>query len=97
MAADFYSSGAAPIAAAIYSSKARTLPAAGAIAVILLVLHALRGPHSAMEWGTPAAQAAFIVLLSLLINELSVHARANERSATGPAGGPALEYYKFVV
>ncbi len=73
-----------PIATAIYSSKARTMLAAGAVSAILLVLHALRGPHSAMGWGTEAAQAAFIVLLSLLINELSVHARAHEHSATGP-------------
>ncbi len=68
-----------PIATAIYSSKARTLLASGAVSAILLVLHGLRGAHSAMEWGTQAAQAAFIVLLSLLINELSVHARAQEQ------------------
>lgn len=64
-----------PIATAVYGTRARTLAASAGIGVILLGIQALRPANSPISWGQQAAQCAFIVLMSLLINELSALAR----------------------
>lgn len=64
-----------PMAAAIYDSKAKTLSVSAGIVVVLFLLQALRGMNSPLDWGQTAAQGCFIVLMSLMINDLAALAR----------------------
>lgn len=64
-----------PLAAAIYSSRQDTLKAAGVVTVTMLIVHNLRGGSSDASWGQQAVQCAFVVLISLLVNDLAVLAR----------------------
>ena len=60
-----------PLATAIYSTRARTLRVAVGVSLLLLAIHATRHIQSPMEWGQQIAYAAFILLLSPMINELA--------------------------
>lgn len=59
-----------PLASAIYADKRKTLTAALGVSAALIAIAALRGTVSPLEWGQTVAQAAFIVLVSLMVNEL---------------------------
>jgi hypothetical protein len=59
-----------PIATAIYDSRRNTLLSAVAVSAALIGVQALRGTGSPAEWGELIGQVAFILLVSLLINEL---------------------------
>lgn len=60
-----------PLAGAIYADKLKTLTAALGVSAALVFIAALRGTASPLEWGETAAQAAFIVFVSLMVNELA--------------------------
>jgi hypothetical protein len=60
-----------PIATAIYEGPTRTLLASSGTAVLIVAIHLLHGGGSPHEWGEVLSYAAFIVLISLLINELT--------------------------
>jgi hypothetical protein len=67
-----------PIATAVYSTRAQTLRVAAGVSVLLLAIHSARRLNSPMEWGQQAACVAFILLLSLMINELAQLARLSK-------------------
>jgi uncharacterized membrane protein len=60
-----------PIATAIYEGPAQTLLSSAGIAALIVGIHILRGGGSPHEWGQVLSYAAFIILMSLLINELT--------------------------
>lgn len=60
-----------PIATAIYEGPSQTLLSSSGVAGLILGIHVLRGGNSPHEWGQTLSYAAFIILLSLLINELT--------------------------
>jgi hypothetical protein len=60
-----------PIATAIYGGPTRTLLSSSGIAALMVAIHVLRGGGSPHEWGQVFSYAAFTILLSLLINELT--------------------------
>lgn len=64
-----------PLASAIYSDRRRTLVAATGVSAALAGVAWLHGASSPIEWGTAAAQAAFIVLVSLMVNDLAALGR----------------------
>lgn len=60
-----------PIATAIYEGPTQTLMVSSGTSALIIGVHLLRGGSSPHEWGQTLSYAAFIVLLSLLINELT--------------------------
>ena len=60
-----------PIATAVYGTRMRTLLTAIGISLLLLGIHALRGLNAPVDWGQQAAYASFIILLSLMINDVA--------------------------
>jgi hypothetical protein len=64
----------APVSAAVYGTRRQALVSAAQASVILLIIQALRGRSSALDWGEQLAQVFFVVILTLLINS----ARAGE-------------------
>jgi hypothetical protein len=60
-----------PIATAIYEGPTQTLLSSAGIGALIVAIHVLRGGGSPHEWGQVLSYAAFIVLMSLLINELT--------------------------
>ncbi|MEK7858602.1 MAG: hypothetical protein AAB320_05610 [Elusimicrobiota bacterium] len=64
-----------PLATAIYENRARTLGFALGVSAVLLVIHGLRGASSPLEWGNQLAVCTFIILVSLLVNEVSALAK----------------------
>ncbi len=60
-----------PLATAIYGGPTQTLLASSGIAALIVAIHLLRGGGSPHEWGQVLSYAAFIVLMSMLINELT--------------------------
>ncbi|MEK7745177.1 MAG: hypothetical protein AAB576_00745 [Elusimicrobiota bacterium] len=64
-----------PMATAIYDSRAKTLGISAGVVFILVLLQALRGMNSPLDWGQVAARGCFIVLMSLMINDLAALAR----------------------
>lgn len=60
-----------PIATAIYEGPTQTLLSSAGTAVLIVVIYTLRGGGAPHEWGQVLSYASFIVLLSLLINELT--------------------------
>ena len=72
-----------PLATAIYSSQKKTLVVSVAVSAILLAIHSLRRLHSPLEWGEQAVHAAYIILVSLLVNGLTALAR--ESAAKNPS------------
>ena len=60
-----------PIATALYGGPVQTLLASSGIAVLIVTIHLLRGGGAPHEWGQVLSYAAFIVLVSMLINELT--------------------------
>ncbi|MFH1725224.1 MAG: hypothetical protein ABII00_11475 [Elusimicrobiota bacterium] len=71
-----------PFATAIYDTRGKTMFSAVSVSLLLLVIHAARGLGSVLEWGEQTAQILFIILMSLMINELSRMAK----SLKAPAG-----------
>lgn len=64
-----------PLAAAIYGSRAATLKSALLVSAILVAVRAMRPINSPLDWGVEAVQVAFIVLVSLMVNELAALGR----------------------
>jgi len=60
-----------PIATAIYEGPTQTLLASSGIAVLIVAIQLFRGGGSPHEWGQVLSYAVFIVLMSMLINELT--------------------------
>lgn len=60
-----------PIATAIYEGPTQTLLVSSGTSALIIGIHLLRGGGSPHEWGQTMSYAAFIILLSLLINELT--------------------------
>jgi hypothetical protein len=60
-----------PIATAIYEGPTQALLASSGTAALIVAIHLIRGGGSPHEWGQVLSYASFIVLLSLLINELT--------------------------
>jgi len=60
-----------PIATAVYGTRGKTLFTALGISVLLLGIHAMRGLNAPVDWGQQAACVCFIILLSLMINDIS--------------------------
>ncbi len=69
-----------PFATAIYGTKRRTLAMSLGVSCLLLGIFAVRGFKSPLDWGIQVSQAVFIILSSLLINELSALAKSAARS-----------------
>ncbi|HBL16151.1 MAG: hypothetical protein A2X36_04200 [Elusimicrobia bacterium GWA2_69_24] len=65
-----------PFATALYSDRVRTAGIALLVCVLLLGVQALTGPHSPLEWGIQISHAAFILMISLMLNELSAPLRS---------------------
>lgn len=61
-----------PIATAIYDGRGKTFLSAAGVSAALVAIQIFRGPSSPAEWGELIGHVAFIVLVSLLINELAV-------------------------
>ena len=59
----------APVSAAIYGSRRRTIIASTQASAAILVIHFFRRENSPLEWGEQIAYVLFIFLLSFLINE----------------------------
>lgn len=64
-----------PLATAIYEDRASTLASSCSISLLLLAINLMRGINSTMEWGMQLAYAAFIILMSLMVNVLSASSR----------------------
>jgi hypothetical protein len=60
-----------PIATAIYEGPSQTLIVSAGTSALILGIHLLRGASTPYEWGQTLSYAVFIVLMSLLINELT--------------------------
>jgi hypothetical protein len=63
-----------PIATAIYEGPTQTLLVSSGTSGLIIAIHLLRSGGdggSPLEWGQTLSYAAFIILLSLLINELT--------------------------
>lgn len=60
-----------PIATAIYEGPTQTLMVSASTSALIIGIHLTRGGGSPQEWGQTLSYAAFIILLSLLINELT--------------------------
>ncbi|HRY29260.1 MAG TPA: hypothetical protein P5079_04390 [Elusimicrobiota bacterium] len=66
-----------PIATAIYASARQSLMTSLLIAFLIMGIHLVHGGGGLMEWGQTLSRAAFVVLLSLLLNELAHEAGLN--------------------
>lgn len=64
-----------PLATAITGSRKSTLTAASVTSLALLAIHSTRGYNFRIEWGQQFVYAAYIFLVSLMVNELSLTAR----------------------
>ena len=60
-----------PIATAVYSTRTQTLRVSASMSFLLIVIHAARHLNSPAQWGEQTAYVIFILLLSLMINELA--------------------------
>lgn len=60
-----------PIATAIYDTRRKTILISGIVCGLLLAIQATRPHNTPIDWGQQVAFSAFIILLSLMINELS--------------------------
>jgi hypothetical protein len=58
------------VATAVYGDRKRTLVTVGFLSAVLWLVNLFTGPHTPMEWGVVAAEAAFLSLTSLMINDL---------------------------
>lgn len=73
-----------PLATAIYGNQQRTLINAVTASVVLLVIQALRSNSHSADWAVVAVEAAFIILISLLVNGVSNLAVHPEKSVQIP-------------
>lgn len=60
-----------PLAAAVYSSRGSAVGIASAVAVLLLARCAVQSAGTPLEWGEAFAYAAFVVLATLMVHELT--------------------------
>ncbi len=60
-----------PIATAIYSTRKHTIGMSLSVSVLLLLIHLTRGDNAPHAWGQQIAYVSFILLISLMINELA--------------------------
>ena len=60
-----------PVAMAVYTTKTETMVASLAVSITLLLIHASRGFSGPLDWGQQVCQAIFIILLSLMVNDLA--------------------------
>lgn len=60
-----------PLATALYESRSKTLVSAASVSLLLLSVSLIRGIETRVEWMEVFAYAAFIMVFSLLLNELS--------------------------
>lgn len=67
-----------PIATAIYLSPRQSLTTALLISLLILGIQLLQGGSSLVQWGQTLSCAAFVVFLSLLLNDLAHEAGLNE-------------------
>lgn len=61
------------VATAVYGDRRRTLVTSGFLSAVLAIIHAFIGPRTPLGWGIIAVEIAFLILTSLMINDL-VHA-----------------------
>jgi hypothetical protein len=66
-----------PIATAIYASPKQSLITSLMIASLIMATRVLQGGNSLVAWGQTLTCAAFVVFLSLLLNELAQEAGLN--------------------
>ena len=64
-----------PLATAITGSRRSTIVAASMTSAALLIIHSTRGYNFRLEWGQQCVHAAYIFLICLMVNELSLTAR----------------------
>jgi hypothetical protein len=60
-----------PIATAIYENRMKTLWAGLGTSFLIVLIHLSRGLTGPYEWGQTLSYSTFIILLSLLVNELT--------------------------
>jgi hypothetical protein len=60
-----------PIATAIYEGPAQTLLTSAGTSALIVIIHLIRGGNTPHQWGETISYAAFIILMSMLINELT--------------------------
>lgn len=58
------------VAAAVYGSRQRTLVTTLFLSLILAIVNVVHGMNTPLEWGLVVSRCAFMVLTSLLINDL---------------------------
>lgn len=73
-----------PIATAIYGNQKRTLVNALVASFVLLVIQSLRDDTRSADWAVVSVEAAFILLISLLVNGVSRLAVHPEKAAQIP-------------
>ena len=64
-----------PLATAITGSRRSTIVTATMTSVALIIIHSTRGHNFCLEWGQQIIYAAYIFLISLMVNDLSLTAR----------------------
>lgn len=67
-----------PLATAVYDSWNKTLLTSLGVGALLLLIQATRKLGSPLEWAEQGANVLFIVLVSLLVNELAHHSRSEK-------------------
>ena len=58
----------APVSAAIYGTRRQALISAIQASAVLIVIQAVRGPSTPIDWGMQVSEVLFIMILTLLIN-----------------------------
>lgn len=66
-----------PIATAIYASPRQSLTTSLLIAAVIMGIHLVHGGSSLVDWGQTLTRAAFVIFLSLLLNDMARDAGIN--------------------
>jgi len=66
-----------PVATAIYGSRTKTIAVSASVAALLVIIQFTRSSQGLSEWAKQITYAHFIVVLSLIINELARLAKRN--------------------
>jgi hypothetical protein len=74
-----------PIATAIYASPKQSLATSSLIAVVIMGIHLVHGGSSLVDWGQTITRAAFVVFLSLLLNDMAREAGLNPAAPPNPS------------
>jgi len=67
----------APIATAIYATPKQSMVNSMISAMVLLIIHVVQGGSGLVRWGQTLSRAAFIIFLSLLLNDMAGEAGMN--------------------